>query len=35
MLYRVRIGPVDSNEQLLAVQQKLQDSGYDAGQPLP
>jgi rare lipoprotein A len=35
MLYRVRIGPVDNNEQLLAVQKKLQDSGYDAGQPLP
>ena len=35
MLYRVRVGPVDSNEQLLAVQEKLQDSGYDAGQPLP
>ena len=35
MLYRVRVGPVDSNEQLLAVQEKLQHSGYNAGQPLP
>ena len=35
LLYRVRIGPVDNNDQLLAVQQQLQDSGYDAGQPLP
>jgi len=35
MLYRVRVGPMDSNDALLAVQQQLQDSGYDAGQPLP
>jgi rare lipoprotein A len=35
MLYRVRVGPVDDGNHLLALQQKLQDSGYDAGQPLP
>jgi rare lipoprotein A len=35
LLYRVRVGPVADNAELLAVQQKLQDSGYGAGQPLP
>ncbi len=35
LLYRVRVGPVDDTNQLLALQQQLQDSGYDAGQPLP
>ena len=35
LLYRVRVGPVDDKNHLLAVQQQLQDSGYDAGQPLP
>ena len=35
LLYRVRVGPVDDKSHLLAVQQQLQDSGYDAGQPLP
>jgi rare lipoprotein A len=35
MLYRVRMGPVDDNQHLLALQQRLQDSGYEAGQPLP
>ena len=35
MLYRVRVGPMDDNDALLAVQQKLQDNGYAAGQPLP
>ncbi|CAA0091292.1 Endolytic peptidoglycan transglycosylase RlpA [Halioglobus japonicus] len=35
MLYRVRVGPVDDKEHLLALQQRLQDSGYEAGQPLP
>jgi rare lipoprotein A len=35
LLYRVRIGPVASGDELLAVQQQLQDNGYDAGQPLP
>jgi cell division protein FtsN len=35
MLYRVRVGPVDNNDQLQDVQRTLQDSGYDAGQPLP
>lgn len=35
MLYRVRVGPVDSNDELLAVQQLLQQGGYNAGQPLP
>tara|TARA_R110002073_G_scaffold23319_17_gene79864 strand:- start:5414 stop:6253 length:840 start_codon:yes stop_codon:yes gene_type:complete len=35
MLYRVRVGPVDNKQHLLALQQRLQDSGYEAGQPLP
>ena len=35
MLYRVRVGPVADNDELLAVQQKLQQNGYAAGQPLP
>lgn len=35
LLYRVRVGPVDDKQHLLALQQQLQDSGYDAGQPLP
>ncbi len=35
LLYRVRVGPVDDKNHLLAVQQQLHDSGYDAGQPLP
>jgi cell division protein FtsN len=35
MLYRVRVGPVASNDELLAVQQQLQEGGYDVGQPLP
>ena len=35
MLYRVRVGPVDDKKHLLALQQQLQDSGYEAGQPLP
>ncbi len=35
MLYRVRVGPVDDKQHLLALQQRLQDSGYEAGQPLP
>jgi rare lipoprotein A len=35
MLYRVRVGPVDDSRHLLALQQKLQDSGYAVGQPLP
>jgi rare lipoprotein A len=35
LLYRVRVGPVDDKQHLLALQQRLQDSGYDAGQPLP
>jgi len=35
LLYRVRVGPVDNKQHLLALQQRLQDSGYDAGQPLP
>ena len=35
LLYRVRVGPVADSDELLAVQQKLQDSGYGAGQPLP
>lgn len=35
LLYRVRVGPVDDKNHLLALQQQLQNSGYDAGQPLP
>jgi len=35
LLYRVRVGPVDNKTHLVAVQQKLQDGGYDVGQPLP
>lgn len=35
LLYRVRVGPVDNTNQLLVLQQQLQHSGYDAGQPLP
>jgi rare lipoprotein A len=35
LLYRVRVGPVADSDELLAVQQKLQDSGYGVGQPLP
>jgi cell division protein FtsN len=35
LLYRVRVGPVADNDELAAVQQKLQDSGYGSGQPLP
>ena len=35
LLYRVRVGPVADNEELLAIQQKLQNGGYDSGQPLP
>lgn len=35
LLYRVRVGPVEDKKHLLALQQRLQDSGYAAGQPLP
>jgi len=35
MLYRVRVGPFDSGEQLQALQQRLQANGHAAGQPLP
>lgn len=35
LLYRVRVGPVASNEDLAAVQRQLQQGGYSAGQPLP
>ena len=35
VLYRVRVGPVQDRQQLLALQQQLQNSGYSAGQPLP
>lgn len=34
-LYRVRIGPLDSNEALLAVQEELEAGGYGPGQLLP
>ncbi|MBE9539055.1 MAG: SPOR domain-containing protein, partial [Proteobacteria bacterium] len=35
ILYRVRVGPVASGEELLEVQQILQDNGYPAAQALP
>ena len=35
MLYRVRVGPVADGKELLALQQKLAERGYGAGQPLP
>ncbi|RLQ21248.1 septal ring lytic transglycosylase RlpA family protein [Seongchinamella sediminis] len=35
LLYRVRVGPVASADQLALVQQQLRDGGYPAGQPLP
>lgn len=35
LLYRVRIGPLASKDEMQAVQQQLQDGGYNAGQPLP
>jgi len=34
-LYRVRVGPVASGEELVLVQQQLRDGGYPQGQPLP
>lgn len=34
-LYRVRVGPVDSGDELALVQQQLRDGGYPEGQPLP
>ena len=34
-LYRVRVGPVASSDELALVQQQLRDSGYPEGQPLP
>jgi rare lipoprotein A len=35
MLYRVRVGPVADNDELVSVQQTLEDKGYGSGQPLP
>lgn len=35
LLYRVRIGPVDDQDQLAAVQEELKARGYAAGQALP
>lgn len=35
LLYRVRIGPMESNEEILLVQQRLQASGYTGTQLLP
>ncbi len=35
LLYRVRIGPLASRNELEAVQQQLQKGGYETGQPLP
>ncbi len=34
-LYRVRVGPVSSSEEMALVQQQLRDGGYPEGQPLP
>lgn len=35
LLYRVRVGPVTSSDELALVQQQLRDGGYAEGQPLP
>lgn len=35
LLYRVRIGPLAGKDEMQAVQQRLQDGGYNTGQPLP
>jgi len=35
MLYRVRVGPLSSGEELLEVQQVLQDNGHNTAQALP
>ncbi len=35
LLYRVRIGPLDDNESLLALQERLQAEGFGIGQLLP
>lgn len=35
LLYRVRIGPVQDQQHLLALQQQLQARGFEPGQPLP
>ena len=35
LLYRVRVGPVASSEELVALQRQLERSGFDSGQPLP
>lgn len=35
LLYRVRVGPVASSDELAMVQQQLADGGYPQGQPLP
>ncbi len=35
LLYRVRVGPVTDNDELVAVQKQLESQGYSAGQPLP
>ncbi|TXS96590.1 septal ring lytic transglycosylase RlpA family protein [Parahaliea maris] len=35
LLYRVRIGPLDSNEALLALQEQLEAGGFGSGQLLP
>ena len=34
-LYRVRVGPVASSDEMAMVQQQLRDGGYPEGQPLP
>lgn len=35
MLYRVRVGPVADQQAFAALQQRLQERGYDSAQPLP
>jgi cell division protein FtsN len=35
LLYRVRIGPMETNEEILLVQQQLETGGYSGVQLLP
>lgn len=34
-MYRVRVGPAEDGRHFLALQQQLQDGGYESGQPIP
>lgn len=34
-MYRVRVGPAEDGRHFLALQQQLQDGGYQSGQPIP